>query len=199
MRKPLVNLAGGVAAGISGGLAFLVFLLILKIHPLIAALAAVAVFAGVTLLVPPEKRKKPMDNLRELMNSTLEEGYKKLAELRSYSARIKKASMKSDIEVLCLNFENIMEEYRANPDRFKVILGYYLESITSIVRQYVELTRAGVGTAETEDAVLKCEKIIRTANETLTNQLENRLEDDAIDLNAEISVLEKTLKTEGFK
>lgn len=199
MRKPLVNLAGGVAAGISGGLAFLVFLLILKIHPLIAALAAVAVFSGVTLLVPPEKRKKPMDNLRELMNSTLEEGYKKLAELRSYSARIKKASMKSDIEVLCLNFENIMEEYRANPDRFKVILGYYLESITSIVRQYMELTRAGVGTAETEDAVLKCEKIIRTANETLTNQLENRLEDDAIDLNAEISVLEKTLKTEGFK
>lgn len=199
MRKPSVSLAGGVAAGISGGLAFLVFLLILKIHPLLAALAAVAVFAGVTLLVPPEKKKKPGDNLRELMNSTLEEGYKKLAELRSYAARIKKASMKSDIEVLCLNFENIMEEYKSNPDKFKVILGYYLESITSIVGKYAELTGTGIGTAETEAAVLKCEKIVKTANETLTNRLEDRLEENAIDLNAEISVLEKTLKTEGFK
>lgn len=199
MKKPSAKLSGSIAAGISGGLAFLFFCFILQIHPLIAAAVGAAVFAGVTLLLPAGNQKKSAEGIHELIKSTLEEGQKRLMEIRSYASKIKKPSVKGDIEVLCLTFENIMEEYKENPDEFKVILSYYLDSISRIIKQYTELVEAHVRTDETEDAIRKCENIFKTANEALTKRLENKLEDETINLKAEISVLEKTLKTEGLK
>ena len=133
------------------------------------------------------------------MEKTLAEGREQLAEIRLYASKVKKPSVRSEIEVLCLTIENFMKKYEEDPQKFQVILSYYLNSITKIVKQYTELTEEQVRPAGVEEAIAKCENIFKTMNETLTRQLENKLEEDTIDLNAEISVLEKTLKTEGLK
>ncbi len=199
MKKSSVRLTGSIAAGISGGAAFLIFFFLLQLHPLIAAATGAAVFAAVTLLLPSGGQNRPAEDIHGIMEKTLAQGRERLVEIRYYASKVKKPLVKSEIEILCLTFENFMKKYREDPQEFKVILSYYLDSTARIVKQYTELTEEQVRPVEVEETILKCESMFKTMNATLTRQLESKLEDDTIDLNAEISVLEKTLKTEGLK
>ena len=61
----------------------------------------------------------------------------------------------------------------------------------------MELSARKDKTKEIDDSLKRVEAMLDSIKDTYSKQLHNLLEDDLLDLNTEISVLEKTMKFEG--
>lgn len=195
MRKS--GIIRDVAAGITGGAIFILFLFALKLNIFISILAGLGAFAGVVLLFG-STGNQDADESGSAFANAVEECYKKIKEIRAYKQRIKKPSVVASVEELCIAAESMLEEYKKNPVESKSSIGYYLDSTSRILKKYIELLDMRINTPEIENMIEKSENIIHSVNLAFRQNIENQLGNEIVDLDAEISVLEKTLKTEGL-
>lgn len=202
MKRSLLNILSSISAGVMGGGCFLLFFVLMNGWdiPLRIILSIVIGIAGYIsgLLLFPAKAKSFGDTTAETLHGIIEECRIKVKEIRSYELRVTKPSLKSDIEVLCITFDTILDGYKKQPKDISAFLNYYLDSAIRIIKKYIELSQMNIKTDEIENLMHKSESIISTLKDALTKQMENTMQDDFVDLDAEISVLEKTLKTEGL-
>ena len=101
---------------------------------------------------------------------------------------------------ICRTGAEIFDYLGKNPGdipKARQFINYYLDATEKIVKQYVELSGRKDKTKEIEDSLKRVEAMLDSIKETYSKQLHNLLEDDLLDLNTEITVLEKTMKFEG--
>lgn len=200
----IINVFGNALAGVIGGAAFLVFFLLLKDVSLLLAIGAGLVtgiggYLAAVFMLPGPKPKDAASAAEENLKAIIEGSYSKVKELRQLGRSVAKPSVKSDVEVLCITFEDILENYKKDPADISAFLGYYLDSSSRIVKKYIELSKIKAYTPEVDGLLKKSEDMISSLKAALSKQMESDLKDEMIDLEAEISTLEKTIKTEGLK
>jgi len=174
---------------ISGFLSFLIALLVYLITYKLLTLIG-------TLKNNPEK--SPLQN--NSIDETVSESLKKLRQIRSSTILIKNNESAAKIKDICSTGIEIMDHLKKNPQdlrKAKPFLNYYLVTTEKIVNRYTELCGKKDRSGEIEQAILNVESVLESINETYKKQLKNLLEDDLLDLNVEISVLEKTMKLEN--
>lgn len=128
------------------------------------------------------------------------EGMEKLKNLRNNTRMIVNNEVASKVQDICRTGADIFDYLGKNPgdiSRARQFINYYLDATEKIVNQYVELSSRKDKTPEIEESLKKVEAVLDSIKETYSKQLNNLLEDDLLDLNTEISVLEKTMKYEG--
>jgi len=106
----------------------------------------------------------------------------------------------SKVVEICKTGSEIFDYLGKNPgdiSKARQFINYYLDATEKIVNQYVELSARKDKTKDIEDSLKRVETMLDSIKETYTKQLHNLLEDDLLDLNTEITVLEKTMKFEA--
>lgn len=127
-------------------------------------------------------------------------GIEKLKKLRSNTRMIADNLVAGKVQDICKTGAEIFEYLAKNPGdipKARQFINYYLDATEKIVNQYVELSARKDKTKEIGDSLKRVETMLDSIQETYSRQLHNLLEDDLLDLNTEISVLEKTMKYEG--
>jgi len=128
------------------------------------------------------------------------EGMEKLKSLRNNTRMITDNTVAGKVQDICKTGADIFDYLGKNPGdipKARQFINYYLDATEKIVNQYVELSARKDKTREIEDSLKRVEAMLDSIKETYSKQLHNLLEDDLLDLNTEISVLEKTMKFEG--
>lgn len=196
MRKGWLK---GILAGVAAGMIFVLFLFLLNFGLPISILAGVAVYAGLALLTtgaPGVSR-----TVRDMVSDATKEARAKIAQLQNQALNIHKPRIKQDLSDILKIVRDIVQDYEKKPLETASFtnMNYYLDSLINIVNKYLELTGEEMKTEQVENVLAKVEDAIQSFRESLMKERGKILENDIYDLEAEINVLNKTIRTEGLQ
>ncbi len=193
-----------ISAAISSGI-FSVLFVVVDAGTLISALLGGAAFAGGALLFSPEKidpafaaaaKDYGIDpkHIREIISG----GKKKIKLMKGFTDTIEDAEIKTGIIKVSATAESIFQNFQKDPKDIKAarqFITYYMDAVINILKQYESLPDSSAGKKEFRKKVIE---LLNTANTSFEKQLARLYEDDYLNLASEMSVLEKTLKSEGM-
>jgi len=143
--------------------------------------------------------KNTVDAYPRDITKVVEEGVAKLKNIRNNTRKIGNNIVAEKIIEICRVGLDIFENIKTHPEdlqRAKPFINYYLDATDKIVSRYVELSRNS-NSPEIRESLDRVEAMLDQIQETYKKQLRYLLEDDVLDLNTEITVLERTMKLEG--
>ncbi|MEA4965768.1 MAG: 5-bromo-4-chloroindolyl phosphate hydrolysis family protein [Oscillospiraceae bacterium] len=191
------------------GAAILLYNLLLPmyrpLHVLLCAALAVAgylvllhFFPGTTVYVE-QPEPAPDTGSRELDEAILQ-GRETIAELRQLNERIPDAEVSqslSDIERLTQEMFRQVEQQQQKLQSIRRMLNYYLPTTLKLVRKYAELQdQANLGSVSAMLGQIR--DMLRTVETALQNQVTRLYENDAVDITADIRVMEQMLRSQGL-
>lgn len=138
---------------------------------------------------------------REEFDEALTTGSRKLVQLRKVSARVGDTRVRSKANGVCDAAARILSEIRQDPAdlrKARNFLDYYLDATFKVVDRYVSLSGRAVRTPEMDAALKRAEESLDTIRSAYDKQLMQLLENDVMDLDVELSVLERTIRMEGL-
>lgn len=198
-RRGLTTVLGGVL----GGAAFLAFLFLLQAGLFLSLLAAAGGFAaGMLLANDSRSRKTPAgEPAAKNLDAALAAAEKKLDEYESLIETIESESVRRKARQIAELERKILEDIEADPKDFgpaRGFLSYYQDAAVNILRKYQQILDRGASSSEVRASVSRVEPILETIRAAFEKQLARLLENDVLDLDTEITVLEETLKMEGW-
>lgn len=190
-----------IAAVISAK-AFLLFFKSYLLSFLIGVLVYYLVYRTLKIIMKGKGSEKTLrDPFKAIAGEkAVKDGMEKLRNLRNKTRMIADNETAGKVQDICKTGSEIFDYLGKNPEdipKARQFLNYYLDATEKIVNQYVELSARKDKTPEIEESLKKVETMLDSIKETYSKQLHNLLENDLLDLNTEISVLEKTMKYEG--
>lgn len=198
----LLSLIIGIAAGKVFHFFFFFFFDSYLISLLVGVLAYYLTYRALKFIVTKKGSKTIINDPFKAVASekAVREGMEKLKNLRNNTRMITNNTVAGKVQDICRTGAEIFDYLGKNPgdiSKARQFINYYLDATEKIVNQYVELSARKEKTKEIEDSLKRVEAMLDSIKETYSKQLHNLLEDDLLDLNTEISVLEKTMKYEG--
>ena len=148
-----------------------------------------------------EESPKHKGNTVSDIDSVLETGFEKLGSLEQKSLQIDKEEIRLKIGRIYSLGQKILDTVRDNPSDYRAarqFFNYYLDATNSILDKYVTLQNNRDHLSIAEDSFQKTENLLDTIEVAYQKQLEKLFEDDVMDLDTELKVLAKTIKSEGF-
>lgn len=146
------------------------------------------------------KKKDVLEQEADL-DVSLAEGKRKLGEIRSFEKEIKSAPITVKLQSICLIVEKILAEVTRDPGDLKAarqFLTYYLDATITILNKYVKLSAQNVSDSAIQNSLNRVETMLDTINTAFEKQLTRLLSNDVMDLDTELSLLEKTINMEGL-
>lgn len=193
-----------ISAAISSGIFSLLFMVV-DAGTLISALLGGAAFAGGALLFAPEKIDPAFEEAArehgidpKQIRGIISGGKRKIKVLKGFSDTVEDAGIKSGIIKVSGTAEKIFRNFQKDPKDIKAarqFITYYLDAVINVLQQYAALPETSSGRTEFQKKVIE---LLNTANASFEKQLARLYEDDYLNLASEMSVLEKTLKSEGM-
>lgn len=187
-------LAGALAAG-----AFLAaYLFIDIILPVSLVIAALFLVSGLFIF----RRKLPhMEEKEADLESSLAEGRRKLAEIEALRKQVRDRAVAAKIDSIEETIRKILAEIKRDPGDLKTarqFLSYYLDATITILAKYVKLSAQGVDDQGIRNSLARTGAMLDTIGAAFEKQLARLLTNDVMDLDTELSLLEKTIKLEGL-
>ena len=112
---------------------------------------------------------------------------------------IGKPAVRDEVVALCRTADQIIAELASRPrklDAARGFLTYYLDAAQRIVDGYVYLGGRGAASPDIARTLARAEESLHVVQQAFDRQLANVLEDRALDLDSEIELLERTVRTE---
>lgn len=177
------------------------------------------IFKGKKYYVPvesvqPEKKPEPEKKLEPKaepqkkvstgdpeVDKIIEEGYKYLHELRDVNIRIPDEVMTKRIDRMEVASADIFAYIAEHPEKAAEIrrfMNYYLPTTLKLLNSYDKLSRQRVKGENIQKTMFEIEGMMETIAGAFEKQLDSLFDDDALDIAADISVMESILKQEGL-
>lgn len=199
------NIAAIISAAASGAV-FIILLFLLEWSIFIDIPVAIGTYAGLYLMTKPKRRIGNTDiefieNGAELEQKLLEakEDYENI---NKSIARIGDLQVKGEAEKLAETSSAIIEYLEKNPLKIRQarqFIDYYQDCATKLLSKYIGLQDANIETAE----IIRLKKDTRSAlctlNKAFSGQFEKLMRGELTDMQAEIQLLEETVKMEMDK
>lgn len=199
--KPAVS---GILSGILAAAALLVFLFVIKAGLLISLIAGVLVYIGGTLIFAVTEKKLQFvaeGVTKEDAEQTIRDGRAKVDSIKKTNDGIKDQKVNAQINELCELASKIFDDLERDPKGVKnarKFLTYYLDTTAYIVSRYAELSSGACYSDEVKTALAKVEDSLTLIQETFKQQIGRLMQADVSDLDIELELLKKTIKTEGI-
>ncbi|MGN1412815.1 MAG: 5-bromo-4-chloroindolyl phosphate hydrolysis family protein [Anaerovoracaceae bacterium] len=193
---------------LSAGAAWFVLALILPVYKIWALIACIIAAAAVLILLS-RKRAAQIAKLppAPTVKVRAEELAKKLDvcrdQLTAQAGRLQDPSVTATVRSLAKTLDLIADEVERDPkDRNKVrkLANHYGSMLTDLTEKYIQLeaqTSAVSEGANITGAMTQIREGLSGADEALKKLLDDLFSDDAMEVSADITVLEQLLKTEG--
>ncbi len=138
-------------------------------------------------------------NIDERTADALQPARRQVDAILRTASSIGKPAVRDEVVGLCGTADRIIAELAAQPrklDAARGFLTYYLDAAQRIVEGYVNLGRSGSSTPEINQTLSRAEASLKVVQEAFDRQLAAVLEDRAMDLDSEIELLERTVRSE---
>ena len=169
-----------------------------------AALLCILLYFGLGLLLKPRKKIGGIDVEKiqggEELQKLLEEARKDLKQISRAAREITNIKAKEDAEALEAGGRRILSYLEENPEKISMarrVFTYYLDTAAGLLERYTQLQETGLRTPEVTEALRKTAGTFPVLNEVFEKQFTRLMEGELMDVEAEISLLENTLKMEG--
>lgn len=188
------------------------------VHYIIAALASLLVYFVGKLIFPdrgydvqeqPQPSAQSATEAEETEKSTgdpeidalLEERARALSEMRRLNASIKDPKISAQITHLETTTGKIIDAVVKKPSKLPQIrkfMNYYLPTTLKLLNAYDRMDSAGVSGANIDGSKGKIEDMMDTICVAFSRQLDNLYGEEALDISADITVMEQMLAQEGL-
>ncbi len=138
-------------------------------------------------------------NIDERTADALQPARRQVDAILRTAGTIGKPAVRDEVVGLCSTADQIIAELASQPrklDAARGFLTYYLDAAQRIVEGYVNLARRGGSAPEINQTLVRAEASLKVVQEAFDRQLANVLEDRAMDLDSEIELLERTVRSE---
>ena len=171
-----------------------------------AALLCILLYFGLGLILKPRKKIGGIDVEKiqggEELQKLLEEARNDLKQISRAAREITNIKAKEDAEALEAGGRRILSYLEENPEKISMarrFFTYYLDTAAGLLERYTQLQETGLRTPEVTEALRKTAGTFPVLNEVFEKQFTRLMEGELMDVEAEISLLENTLKMEGEK
>lgn len=199
------NIAAIISAGAAGAV-FVLALFLLEWSVLIDIPIAVGTYAGLYLITKPRRRIGSVDidfieNGEELEQKLLEakEDYDSI---RKSIIKIGDMQVKNEAEKLSETSAAIIEYLENNPSKIRQsrqFIDYYQDTASKLLSRYIGLQDANIETEEIIRLKKDTRSALATLNKAFSGQFEKLMRGELTDMQAEIELLEQTVKMEMDK
>jgi hypothetical protein len=138
-------------------------------------------------------------NIDERTADVLQPARRQVDAILRTAGTIGKPAVRDEVVGLCATADQIIAELASQPrklDAARGFLTYYLDAAQRIVEGYVNLAKRGGSAPEINQTLARAEASLKVVQEAFDRQLANVLEDRAMDLDSEIELLERTVRSE---
>ena len=178
----------------------------LKWNLILSGVLAVLLYLAVLLLTKP-KRQLGGIALEELPDGeTLE---KRLAEAREdfdsigrSMKEIEDSELQAESEKLHGTAGRILNFLEKNPEKIpaaRQFIDYYQDTASSLLKRYVELQNTRLGTADVTQLKDQTRQALVTLNRAFEKQFEKLMQNELMNMDADIKLLRQTMKMEGYE
>lgn len=193
---------------VSGIVAAVVFLLLFfgaKWNFIICILLAAGIFGSVSLLSKPRRRIgeviiEDMANGEELVKK-LNEAKDEFKSIQYSIEKIEDDDLKEQADKLIQTSGNIVNYLEKHPEKIidaRRFIDYYQNRASLLLTKYIELQDSHLETEEVKSLKENAKKAISTLNRAFDKQFQKLMSNELLDMNAEIKLIEQTMKMEGL-
>ena len=148
---------------------------------------------------PGAEKPKPTGNPE--IDALLDERSKAVSEMRRLNDSIKDEKISRQIDHLEATTGKIIDTVAASPSKLPQIrkfMNYYLPTTLKLLNAYDRMDSTGVSGSNIDGTKGKVEGMLDTICAAFTRQLDDLYGDEAMDISAEITVMEQMLAQEGL-
>lgn len=195
-----------VISGVFSSGLFLILFLDIHWNFFVSLVIAAAVYFGITLIFRPSRKigevdADSIDGGEELLKR-LETAQENSRNLKRSMNRINDSEVHAQAEALHAVSEKIIGYLTENPDKIhaaRQFIDYYQTTAAKLLSRYEGLEATGIFTDDIMRQKADTLEALRTLNTAFAKQYERLISGDMTDTDAEIRLLDKTVKMEGLK
>lgn len=151
----------------------------------------------------PEAPPKPVSSTgNPELDKVLRDGELALSEMKRLDDSIADPGVSADIVRLCQVSEKVFQAVKEDPARLPKIrqfMDYYLPTTLKLLNTYDRMSGAGVSGENIGGTMSRVENTMKTLVKAYEKQLDSLYGEAALDISAEIKVMETLLAREGLK
>ena len=135
------------------------------------------------------------------LDKMLQEGRQAIAEMKRLDANIAAPGISADIVRLEQVSGKIFQAVQDDPEKLPQIrrfMDYYLPTVLKLLKAYDRMSNAGVSGENISKSLIQIETMMRTIVIAFGKQLDSLYSADALDISADIRVLETMMAREGL-
>ena len=148
---------------------------------------------------PPREEEKPTGNAE--LDKMISDGRKAVSEMKRLDDAIEDEKISADIRRLETICQQIFQQVKADPAKLPQIrrfMDYYLPTVLKLLKAYDRMSNAGVSGENISKSLIQIETMMRTIVIAFGKQLDSLYSADALDISADIRVLETMMAREGL-
>ena len=198
------ELAASLLAGMLAGGFFLALLFLFHWNFFVDLILAAGAFFGLLLLLKPIRKigRIRMDMLPEgeTLSQQLEEAQKDFRCIEQSMQQIQEPALRQETQRLKQTAKNILAYLEKHPEKIKAarqFIDYYQETASSLLKKYIELQDTHLRTEDVMRLQGNTIKAMGTLNTAFDEQFQKLMRSEIIDMEAEIHLLEQTVKMEN--
>lgn len=149
----------------------------------------------------PKQDEKPQSTGNAALDKMLKDGRLAIAEMKRLDDNIADPGISADIVRLEQVSQCIFDEVRQNPQKLPQIrrfMDYYLPTTLKLLNSYDRMSAAGISGENIDTTLTKVEGMMRTIVAAFEKQLDSLYGAEAMDISADITVLETMMAREGL-
>ena len=165
-----------------------------------------AAYAAFSLLLRPVKKigkvdAESLDN-GEYLSDRLAEAAGDYSRMKKAVEKIREEPLRTECGGLLRLAENILKYLTDNPEKIpgaRRYIDYYQETAANVLENYVELKETGLSTKETEKVLKNTRESVSTLAAAFKMQFEKLMQNELMDMEADLNLLKQTLRSEGYR
>lgn len=137
----------------------------------------------------------------EAIRITVEEGIRLLDQLSKVNQTIEHEAISNqiiEIQRIATEILNTIKGKAGSVQSMRKLLNYYLPTTLKLLQQYSDLEKRTIKVDNIQESMDKIEKMMHLIVQAFQKQLDHLYEGEAMDISAEITVMESMMATEGL-
>ena len=194
--------AASVLAAVVAAAFFLFCFFALEWDFFLCALLSIGLFAGIFLLARPSaKVRSRLEEEERSAREKLRDARKDLAGIRACAQSIRDPELSGKAQRLARTADGILDYLEKHPDHVegaRRFLEYYQVNAAALLNRYVALQQEEMKTEEDGHLKQSACRAVDALTQAFEKQYRNLLQNELMDMDAEIQVIEQMIKMEGL-
>lgn len=185
---------------------FLLLFLLLHWDLILCMVLGAAMYLACSMLLRPVEKigKVEVDSLDngEFLSERLSEAASDYDRMKKAAVQIREQPLGAQCADLVKLAGNILKYLTDNPEKITAArryIDYYQETAANVLEHYIELKKTGLSTSETEKILHNTQESVATLKAAFNMQFEKLMQNELLDMEADLKLLKQTLRSEGYR